>query len=92
MSKNRISLGFDASGDANEFSGAKTRDIRFIDVVARDAPRADGNAFEIEDGVENVLVENATVENVAGNGFGALRWPLRFVWRVHRPVLRNRDR
>ena len=62
--------GFDASGDANEFSGAKTRDIRFINVVARDAPRADGNAFEIEDGVENVLVENATVENVAGNGFG----------------------
>jgi hypothetical protein len=62
--------GFDASGDANHFSGAKTRDIRFIDVVASDAPRADGNAFEIEDGVENVLVENATVENVAGNGFG----------------------
>ena len=62
--------GFDASGDANEFSGAKTRDIRFIDVVARDAPRAAGNAFEIEDGVENVLVENATVENVAGNGLG----------------------
>ncbi len=62
--------GFDASGDANEFSGAKTRDIRFVDVVARDAPRSDGNAFEIEDGVQNVLVENSTVENVAGNGFG----------------------
>ena len=62
--------GFDASGDANEFSGAKTRDIRFIDVVARDAPRSEGNAFEIEDGVEDVLVEDSLVENVAGNGFG----------------------
>ncbi len=63
---------FDAGGDADVVSGSTARDIRFIDVVARDAPRGDagGNAFEIEDGAQGVLIQNALVENVSGNGVG----------------------
>jgi hypothetical protein len=63
---------FDAGGDADEFSGGRIRGVAFIDVVARDAPNAarDGNAFEIEDGAEDVVVRNALVENVSGNGAG----------------------
>ena len=64
--------GFDTGGDADEVPGGKSRRITFSDVVARDAPRCahDGNAFEIEDGAEDVLIRDALVENVAGNGAG----------------------
>src|SRR5262245_5764958 len=64
--------GFDAGGDADLVSGGITRGTSFVDVVARDAPRAavDGNAFEIEDGVDGVLIQDAVVENVAGSGVG----------------------
>jgi hypothetical protein len=64
--------GFDAGGDADETPGGKCRRITFADVVARDAPRCawDGNAFEIEDGAEDILIQDALVENVAGNGAG----------------------
>ncbi|HKA00643.1 MAG TPA: glycosyl hydrolase family 28-related protein [Candidatus Solibacter sp.] len=64
--------GFDAGGDADEIPGGKCRRITFTDVVARDAPRDawDGNAFEIEDGAEDILIQDALVENVAGNGAG----------------------
>lgn len=64
--------GFDAGGDADEVPGGKATSISFVDVVARDAPRCapDGNAFEIEDGAQGVLIQNALVENVAGNGAG----------------------
>jgi hypothetical protein len=63
---------FDAGGDADLASGGLARGISFIDVEARDAPRAapDGNAFEIEDGVEGVLILDALVASVAGNGVG----------------------
>lgn len=63
---------FDAGGDADEVPGGKARQIHFLDVTAKDAPRCakDGNAFEIEDGAEGVLIENAIVEAVAGNGAG----------------------
>ena len=63
---------FDAGGDADLVSGGLAARISFVDVVARDAPRAadDGNAFEIEDGVETILIEDGLVENVAGNGVG----------------------
>ena len=62
--------GFDASGDANRTSGGVTTNIRFINCHARNAPRSDGNAWEIEDGVQGVLVQDCSVENVAGNAFG----------------------
>lgn len=63
---------FDAGGDADLVSGGITKETSFVEVVARDAPRAavDGNAFEIEDGVDGVLIQDAVVENVAGNGVG----------------------
>jgi hypothetical protein len=63
---------FDAGGDADEVPGGTARNIRFIEVVARDAERGarDGNAFEIEDGAQGVLIENSLVENVSGNGVG----------------------
>lgn len=63
---------FDAGGDADEVPGGKAIGIHFIDVVAKDAPRCarDGNAFEIEDGAQRVLIENALVQAVAGNGAG----------------------
>src|SRR5262245_9781696 len=59
--------GFDAGGDADETPGGKCRRITFADVVARDAQRCawDGNAFEIEDGAEDILIQDALVENVA---------------------------
>ena len=64
--------GFDAGGDADLVSGGIARGTAFIEVAARNAPRAavDGNAFEIEDGVDGVLIQDAVVENVAGNGVG----------------------
>jgi len=62
--------GFDASGDAHHTSGGVATDIRFIDCHARNAPRAGGNAWEIEDGAQGVLVQDCTVKNVGGNGFG----------------------
>lgn len=62
--------GFDVSGDVNEFLGVKIRDIWFIDVVVCDVFWFEGNVFEIEDGVEDVFVEDLFVENVVGNGFG----------------------
>src|SRR5262245_3275592 len=60
--------GFDAGGDADETPGGKCHRITFADVVARDAPRCawDGNAFEIEDGAEDILIQDALVENVRG--------------------------
>jgi hypothetical protein len=64
--------GIDTGGDADETPGGKSRAIAFINVSVRDAPRCarDGNAFEIEDGAEGVLIQDALVENVAGNGAG----------------------
>jgi hypothetical protein len=64
--------GFDAGGDAEEVPGGTVRGVTFVDVIARDAMRcaADGNAFEIEDGAQGVLIQEALVENVAGNGAG----------------------
>jgi hypothetical protein len=64
----------------------------FIDVTARDAPRAkaDGNAFEIEDGARDVLVERALVENIAGVGFG-LRNHQRSNWEIHSRNVELRD-
>lgn len=62
--------GFDASGDAHNVPGGTTRFIRFIRCEARDAPDSDGNAWEIEDGVRHVLVQDCRVSNVGGNGFG----------------------
>src|SRR5262249_7536764 len=49
--------------------GGKCRRITFADLVSRDAPRDawDGNAFEIEDGAEDILIQDALVENVAAN-------------------------
>jgi hypothetical protein len=63
---------FDAGGDADEVPGGTARGIRFIEVVAKDAPRGakDGNAFEIEDGATDVLIQDSIVENVSGNGAG----------------------
>ena len=63
--------GFDASGDADKGSGAITENIKFVGCRAHDAPRASGNAWEIEDGVRHILVQDCVVENVPrGNGFG----------------------
>jgi hypothetical protein len=64
--------GFDAGGDADQVPGGEARDVSFIGVTARDAPRSarDGNAFEIEDGAQGVLIQDAVIENVAGNGVG----------------------
>ncbi len=63
---------FDAGGDADLVSGGIATAVSFVDVTAHDAPRAaaDGNAFEIEDGVDGILIQDALVENVAGNGVG----------------------
>ena len=62
--------GFDASGDSDHASGSVTTNVRFVNCHARNAPRTDGNAWEIEDGAQNVLVEDCSVENVSGNAFG----------------------
>jgi polygalacturonase len=62
--------GFDASGDANHTSGGVTTNIRFVNCHARNAPDSGGNAWEIEDGAQHVLVQDCSVENVGGNGFG----------------------
>src|SRR5215831_10255803 len=64
--------GFDAGGDADEVSGGTVHGVTFVDVTARDATRCapDGNAFEIEDGAQGVLIQDSLVDNVAGNGAG----------------------
>src|SRR5262249_28080050 len=64
--------GFDAGGDADDTPGGKCWRIRVSDVVARDATRCawDGNALEIEDGAQDILIHDSLVENVAGNGAG----------------------
>ena len=62
--------GFDASGDAHNSPGGTSRFIRFLRCEARDAPDSGGNAWEIEDGVRHVLVQDCRVRNVGGNGFG----------------------
>jgi hypothetical protein len=64
--------GFDAGGDADEVPGGTAHGITFVDVVARNAMRCahDGNAFEIEDGAQGVLIQDSLVEDVAGNGAG----------------------
>lgn len=63
--------GFDASGDADKGSRAITTNIRFINCQARNAPQSTGNAWEIEDGVRHIVVQDCLVENVPrGNGFG----------------------
>ena len=63
--------GFDASGDADKGSKAITANVRFINCQARNAPRSTGNAWEIEDGVRGIVVQDCLVENVPrGNGFG----------------------
>jgi hypothetical protein len=61
---------FDAGGDADEVSNGVVRDVSFTGVVARDAPRCapDGNAFEIEDGAQDILIDHALVDNVSGSG------------------------
>lgn len=64
--------GLDAGGDADELPGGKASGITFTGIVVRDAPRAahDGNGFEIEDGVEGVLIQDSLVENVSSNAVG----------------------
>ncbi|HWB99392.1 MAG TPA: glycosyl hydrolase family 28-related protein [Bryobacteraceae bacterium] len=64
--------GFDAGGDADEVSGGTVRGVTFVDVTARDAMRCapGGNAFEIEDGANGVLIQDAVIDHVGGNGVG----------------------
>ena len=62
---------FDASGDADKGSGVITTHVRFVNCHAHDAPRSTGNAWEIEDGVRHILVEDCSVRDVPqGNAFG----------------------
>ena len=62
---------FDASGDADKGSGAVTTHIRFLRCHARHAPNSTGNAWEIEDGVRHIRVQDCSVSDVPrGNAFG----------------------
>ena len=38
---------FDASGDSHHTSGGVTTNVRFVNCHARNAPRTDGNAWEM---------------------------------------------
>ena len=73
--------GFDASGDANVHSAGVSSNIRFINCHAINAPSAEGNAWEIEDGAQHILVQDCTVGNVGGSGFG-----IRNHWGSHTAV------
>lgn len=62
---------FDASGDADKGSGAVTTHITFLRCHARHAPNSTGNAWEIEDGVRHIRVQDCSVSDVPrGNAFG----------------------
>ena len=62
---------FDASGDADKGSDAITTHITFLRCHARHAPNSTGNAWEIEDGVRHIRVEDCSVSDVPhGNAFG----------------------
>jgi hypothetical protein len=62
--------GISAGGDANKYPGGRGQNISFFNCRTDNAPLSEGNAWEIEDGATNVLVQDCVVENVGGNGFG----------------------